>query len=656
MRSEFRADIEGLRAVAVTLVVLFHAGVPWLPGGYVGVDVFYVISGFLITSQLLRERLATGTISLSQFYARRIRRLLPAAALVLLATLAMVYLWWPPLARLAIARDAQATAAYLSNVWFAYVQTDYLADTTPSPLLHYWSLAVEEQFYLGWPLLFLLATLGARSPRRRALPVIAVLSALSFTACLWLTQVSQPWAFFSLPTRAWELGVGALLALSTPKLRHLRPGPRSILGWAGVAAVAASGLLLTERTSFPGWAAALPVLGAAAVIAAGVGDEQQAVQRALAVKPAQALGRISYSVYLWHWPLMVVPAVALARPVPPEARAALVALGLGLAWVTYHLVETPIRRQPMLVRRRVTTYAMAGTLTVATIALSLVVSAMPALNVGRPVQAVAADTPISDARIPDFVPSNLTPTLLAVSDDVPIIYKNGCHADQAVTRPKMCIFGDVASRRTVVLFGDSHAAQWFPALEQIARQRGWRLLSLTKSACPSVSVNTWQDNLNRAYRECDVWRTNAMAIINQVRPSLVVISNSSEHEVIGRRSWAQGMRLTLSSLPPGAAKVVVGDTPRFGQDPPTCLSGHLTDPSACALPMATAVDGRIRAVERRVSAASGARYIDASAWICRAGNCPVIIGNLLVFRDRHHLTTPFSFHLAGALDDELGHY
>ena len=639
---EFRPDIEGLRAVAVLTVLAYHAGVPGLRGGYVGVDVFFVISGFLITGLILRELERTGAISLPAFYARRARRLLPAAACAVVTTVLVSALVLPPLRVPDVARDGIAAALYSANIRFALQSTDYLqADLAPSPLLHYWSLAVEEQFYLFWPALLLLVARGRSKPTVSIAITVVVIGIASLVLAIVLTSAAAPWAFYSLPSRAWELALGAIVVVGS---RASLPGTRLsvVAGCLGLALVCLSAVVFDTSTPFPGTAALMPTIGTALILVAGLRKPRSGVARLLSVPPLRFLGNISYSLYLWHWPALLLPAAALGRALPLRVRFPLALLVIPVAAASQRWIEEPIRHGRLAVLRPSRTLAMAG-------AISLIVAT---LSVGAGV--------IGSTRLRGPVPLDLVPSLAAARDDLPRIYKDGCHLPYRDTRSGPCTYGDLTSTTTVVLFGDSHAAQWFPTLERLALERHWRLLSLTKSACSAAEATIWNPELNRTYTECDTWRTGALARIAAAHPRLVVISHSRGHvfalddqPVASEQRedlWQQALDRTIKRVSTAAqAVVIIGDTPRLAGDAPVCLSSHRYDAFACANPLDKAANPTRTAGERMIAEADGATFIDPTPWLCRTKMCPAVAGRILVFRDTHHMTATYARALAPRL-------
>ncbi len=358
-----RSDIQGLRAVAILAVVAYHAGLP-VPGGYVGVDVFFVISGYLITQLLWDELSAGGRISFATFYARRARRLLPSAVLVIVVTVVVSVAVLGPLEAKVVGKDAVACALYVGNYRFAFQATNYLNAHGPvSPLQNYWSLGVEEQFYLVWPALLLAASLIGRRSRGRhqrsstdrsrlaVTGTLAVVAVASFWMCVVLTQSNEPWAFFSLPTRAWELAVGGLLALAASHLRRIPGWALGVIGWAGIGAVAWSLFAFGPQTPFPGWAALVPVLGTGAAIVAGTRNLTAGPARLLGLAPLQPIGAVSYTWYLWHWPALILAPYVVGHRLGLAQNVAISLFSLVLAALTTVFLEQPVRRSRWLSAR-----------------------------------------------------------------------------------------------------------------------------------------------------------------------------------------------------------------------------------------------------------------------------------------------------------------
>ncbi|GIF13248.1 acyltransferase family protein [Actinoplanes teichomyceticus] len=684
-RLRFRADIEGMRAVAVTLVVLSHAGLAGLTGGYVGVDVFFVISGFLITTLLLGELTRGGTISLARFYARRAARLLPAATLVLLVTLLASRLWLPATRFGAICLDALYATFYGINWRLAHEGVQYLnAGAEPSPLRHFWSLAVEEQFYLAWPLLLLGVARIFRSTAKPLLITLGVTVAVSLAASLRVTGSSAPYAYFGAHTRAWELGVGALVAVGAARLARLAHPVAAVLTWAGLAAVGAGALLYDERTPFPGIAAALPVLGAAAIIAGGCATPRGGAATVLGLRPLRWIGRYSYSWYLWHWPVLMIAPHALDRQPGPGLNLSLAAVALALAIGSYHLVENPARNQPWVRRSaaRGIAVGLALCLAAAGVAHALgqhpprLARGGPAVDTARAV-AVAADPEAELRRIIvasaslGRLPANVVPPVPEARRDLPAYYRSGCHLQYRETvHPGPCVFGDPAGARSVYLLGDSHAAHWYPALDAIARERGWRLLVRTKSACQAARIRNYSNIFKRPYDECVRWRERVLAEIGRARPAMVVLSSNgndngglldgrgnridrgspAQADALWARGWAETFRAIRNR---GTRLVLIEDTPWPGRDAPECLAANSQHASRCARPAARAMPFPARqALVSRTARALGVTVIASRPWFC-AAVCPAVVGNLLTWRDNSHLTTGYAAMLAPVLAARL---
>ncbi|MFD7874773.1 acyltransferase family protein [Streptomyces sp. NPDC059766] len=666
-----RLDIQGLRAVAVSLVVLSHAGVRGFSGGYVGVDVFFVISGFLITSLLLRELSTTGAISIRKFYARRALRLLPASTLVVLATLAGSWLFLSKVRFEEYAGDAVASALYAVNVRLAAGGTDYLAEgSPPSPFQHFWSLAVEEQFYLLWPLLLLAGwRLAARRRRGPALPLV-VGCLVSFWLSVEVTASSAPWAYFGSHTRFWELGAGALLALAAERLTRLPAAAAAPLTWAGLACVVLAAVRFDTATPFPGYHALLPVLGAWLVLAGGCAPARGDARLLLATRPLVRLGGLSYGWYLWHWPVLVIVPEALGRPPAGAWALGLCLLALPLAWATLRLVENPVRFHPALRGRPGRALALGGGLSAGAAVLALTASLFPpSVDSGR--DAVDSRYEIAAAADPALrlrqllgtsgtsLPGNLRPALADIKDTRSALYRDGCHVGYDSTRIPSCVYGDRASDRVVVLFGDSHAAQWFPALDRLARDHRWKLVTLTKSSCKAAAVTTVRGG--RPYSSCDVWRDRAIARIRALRPALVIVSSSDAGTPVRPaadpvRQWSDGFRTTFDALAASGARVaVLLDTPWPRTDAVDCAARYPLRLDRCAnrLPEAIRDPSRRQAVTDAARSAH-ATLIDPVPWLCTpAGTCPVLVGDTLVYRDDSHLSEAYAEALAPVLAPHL---
>ncbi|MFI5506947.1 acyltransferase family protein [Mycobacterium sp. NPDC051804] len=693
----FRTDIEGLRAIAVSAVVLFHAGVPGLGGGFVGVDVFFVISGFLITGMLWREVNTVGTVRLGRFYGARARRLLPASAFVGIVTMISAAILLPPLQVEPVFEDGLASALYVSNIWFTATQTDYFAPFgLLSPFLHYWSLAVEEQFYLVWPILMIGAVWLLRRQRRRVdleasqkfyLLILLLVVVTSFAASFVLTYAEPVAAFFMMPTRAWQLALGGVVALTADQWHHLPPLLAAIAGWAGLGVILLTCTLLDPDTLYPGTAALFPTLGAVLVLGAGCAVPDRGVGRVLSLAPMRAVGRISYSWYLWHWPVLVLAPVAVGHQLGLPGRLIAVLISIGLAVLTLRFIENPVRFAPAIQGSPARSLALGAVVTAVTVCVSVALMMFTPAPVGR--GPAAATLTVEVAPVPpggnradydaavqqafaqvqaavatsvdsEAVPSNLDPPLADVKAEEEDFLLDGCmRLIREVGHPE-CVSGDTASTISVTLLGDSNAAMWAPAFAQLAEQRHWRLTTLTKAGCPLLDLPIIESLLGREYTECEQWRGQIIDRLRTERPRLIVLSISRQYGADSgypsySPAWIDRLtRLTRELRGIAAQVLVLGPIPDPGSDVPVCVSAHLDDALACSSPRSTAVDATGIAAETAAVETGGGEYADLTHLFCTDARCPAIVGNTLVYLDESHLTLEYSGVLApviGALAD-----
>ena len=669
-----RRDIQGLRAVAVGLVLLYHLRPHRVPGGFVGVDVFFVISGFLIVGSLAREARSSGTIGLRDFYARRIRRLLPASACVLVATMAATALLLPVSRWQATAEGVAASALQVQN-WFLALSTGYAGATAAvSPLQHYWSLAVEEQFYMVTPWLLLAACWVARRSGRSRAGCIAVavggVAVLSFVHSVLFSASHHDVAYFATTTRMWELAVGGLLALAAPRLRLPRALAQAAVA-VGLVAIGWSALTVTTALDFPGGVAAVPVLGSALVLLGGLPNGSPATplgafSRLLGWRPFAWVGDVSYSLYLWHWPVLVV-FVARAGHEPTTLQAlALVGTCLLLAAASTRFVEMPFRSPARRLRARRRTYLLAAALT----ATSLVVAAGPWLYVDHREAALASqrldtDHPGAADVLPEHLPAatggSVVPDPAVAASDGPLVYRiDGCATyDPRKADSHPCAFGDRGSPTGIVLVGDSHAGQFSTVLDRIARTQGWRLDSMIRNGCPFTGaplvINGQED------ADCAAANRLTLTKVLDLHPRVVVASamNPVGYETAlgwtwpSRRALVEGYReLWQPLVDAGIQVVVVRDPPVPDYVDPECLEQHGPDSRQCGMTRAEGVDRQPDPQLEAAQGMAGVHVVDLTDHFCNRQVCPGVLGNVVVYRD-NHLTDTLALSLAAPLTDAL---
>lgn len=697
-----------MRAVAVLAVMAAHAGVPGLRGGFVGVDVFFVVSGFLITGLMLRSVATSGRFSLTEFYARRARRILPAATVVLVLTLLASVLYLTFLDALDATKDAIWAALFVANVRFAQEGVDYFAlGDSPSPFQHYWSLAVEEQFYLLWPLLFGLVVLATRRRRRRGeVPatllalVVLVVSAASLAWSVHRTEVEPAAAYFSSLTRAWELGLGCLVAIVVWTGRSV-PGRlvRELLALLGLVGIVYACITYDESMAFPGYEALLPVLATAALLLAGASygaersptdpvgtrtGQEPLVSRVLAVRPLRDLGDWSFSLYLWHWPAIVVPKVTLGRDLTVTETVIALAVTVELAYLTYRFVEQPFRsgRRWRVPLRGLVLYPLSLALVVpvalggqaysqwagserghdpAVTPEAFGIASDEDAEVGGTVALVQASAEAARADFP--IPSDLTPDLIDLSDDLADVGECNYMKPE---RP-LCRRGDTDADQVMVVTGDSHARAWIPALEEIAQRAGYATYYLVKQQCTAAFVDPGRLGSGDRWPECEEFHDWVVDQVTELQPDLMIVATSppptgvwtDEGEFVrDREGLAQelvgGYDDMFATYEPLVDRMVLlSDVPRLPKEPSTCLAtpGHTMGDCAFA---PTSFSEEMRQVSIAAAVRAGVDYIDPTPWLCSDDLCPVVIGSTIAYRDRGHISATRAAELWLALGDELG--
>ena len=661
--SEVRTDIQGLRAIAVLLVLGFHLWPEHLGGGFVGVDVFFVISGFLITGHLLRHPPRRPT-DVAAFWARRLRRLLPASLIVIAATVVAGALLFPVTRLAPLAADALASIFYVENWRLAASSVDYLAArTAPSPLQHYWSLGVEEQFYLIWPVL-----IGIFALRRRLLLVgVAAVLVLSLGASIVWTSAEPAAAYFVTPTRLWELAAGGVLAVLLPQLPKFAPGLRAGAAWAGILVIGVSALLFTSATPFPGAAALLPVVGTVLVLAADSRQGRFSPGAVLRLRPVQFVGDTSYAIYLWHFPLIVFATFLVEGELTAVQKVLIVVASLVLAWLTRLVVEDPARRSAWL-GRPLRTFGLAAVATLAVAALTLVptshIGALDAQAATVRAQVIAANDgclgaeALATAGCAVTTGTGTIPSPERAIDDFSIAYADGCLAPSPFREVVTCQYGDQEHPAyRVALVGNSHAAQWLPALQALAGERSLSITTYLAVGCMPTSSALVLDT-PEASANCLTWGQQVVDDTVAGDYDLIVTSSASLFDVVGGSGYQAKIDGYRSVLAAWAASpvLVIRDTPFPGFDVPECVAtrgaadcGGDRGSWVSADPLADAAEELPR---------PGLSVVDLDDLFCSAATCYPVIGGMLVYVDYSHFGATFGAslaqYLAPALDAALG--
>ncbi|MCI9888362.1 acyltransferase [Micrococcales bacterium 31B] len=667
--SGLRLDIQGLRAIAVLAVVLFHAHATWLPGGFVGVDMFFVISGFLITGLLRRELTSGRPRVLRGFFVKRLRRLFPAAAVVITATLIAAYIVTPVTRFREFGLDAISSLVYLSNVRFSLSNTGYFANDIPTPFLHLWSLSVEEQFYIA---LALLMVALRRVSTRVVFWVLLGLLMASFAASIVLSALQADFAYYHLPTRGWQFLVGSVLSLSLPFWQRAGAAPLAALRILGLILITVSLILINETMPFPGWVAAIPTLGAALVIAAGSGPRGRPApdwarydlpRRVLESRPVTYVGDMSYSLYLWHWPLVILPLVATGEPLPVRWILVAVAASFVLGALTYHFVERPIRIHKgatfSVPRNLVLTTGTA--LLICSVAYSFMYSTertltrLTTLTLGPTTAAPVnpggtLDTPVGNYAIaPAATLSPLLTNAGVVTDPLQVDCMNQ-FADATV---RVCSWAPAGGgSKRILLFGDSQINMLWPMFRKVAEERGYELDMIVKAGCPPSDIEPFK--VPGLEQTCPVWLSAALAKVTELQPDLIVYGGHSQdlQNTIGlsaaefNQKWAADFASFTQKLPAASQKLFVTDRPIWRFDPIECISRNLENPAECDTPLAEMIDPQRIQLEEAALAPLGVSFLNLRDGICPEGTCHAVYQNYITYSDGIHLTAAFSEALA----------
>ncbi|WP_017611295.1 acyltransferase family protein [Nocardiopsis xinjiangensis] len=665
--SHHRPEVEGLRAVAVLLVIVYHV---WFGRVSGGVDVFLLITGFLITGSLLRALERDGRISFAAFWSRLARRLVPAAAVALAGILGATYLFLPSSRWSGVLEEVRAAALYHENWVLAQKAVDYLArEEALSPVQHFWSLSIQGQFYLLWPLLLALAALVAArlgtSVRRAALTAVTVVFAVSLAYSVWITGSDQAWAYFDTGARLWEPALGAALALVVHRL-DLPVRLRLLLGWLGLVALVLCGALAPVSTMFPGWIALWPTGAAVLVIVAGATGHRLAADRLLTWRPLTWSGGISYGLYLWHWPVLVIYLHATERTVAGlHGGAAVVALSFVLAWLSHRVVDGGLTR---LVRERRTpgrSLALAASFLVPLMAASLVWSGQivreqqertelatqvtnhpGALSIAGAEAVPAQNAAPARNGVPAEEEVAVLPDPIVAEDDLSDHHDQGCHVNLEESEVVVCDEGGTDAEHTLAMVGASRVAHWYPTVQEVAEEHGWRLVSFTKSGCQFSTDTPMREG--EVFTECEEWNAEAMEVLADLRPDAVLTSSTTANPSGERlpdgfvERWEE-----LGAL--GTEVVGVRDLPRRDYQGAECVeSGSLAD---CTSPAAYSHAGSDPAESRDLP--GNVTTFDLTEYVCPDGRCDAVVGNVLVFWDHSHMTATYARTLVPMMEEAV---
>ena len=640
----FQPEIQGLRAIAILLVVLAHAGVPGMGSGFIGVDIFFVISGYLITGLIVREMEQTKTFAFTEFFIRRIRRLFPALlTMLILVSLASVLLL-SPFEQTSQSISAGYASVWVSNIYFAFSNLGYFEASTETNLfLHTWSLGVEEQFYLIWPvLIFMLYKVGphAGTSHKKLLLGLAVILLVSLAASIYLSSSHPLWGFYLMPSRAWQFAVGAIVMLYVSNsTRNVSDNVFRVATVAGLLCIAVSLALIKKSSLYPGLWALIPTIGTALILIGCSCRNQNPVSSFLQLQPMQKLGDLSYSWYLWHWPIIVLGSLVLYDE-STFTKIILAVISLIPAFVSLHFVETPIRNKNYTLKNKSQWLGYS---------VCLMVGLFMASKLWAHQTTVWQS---SDDQV--AIQESLR--------DLPQIYSMGCDQWYHSADVKVCAFGNEQAEQKVVLLGDSIGAQWFQTLVSDYANDESRLLVVTKSACPMVDEPYYYARIGRMYTECETWRNSALNWLAELKPDMVFLGSSNAE--FSEDQWVSGSTRVLEKFAPTTGHVfVLRATPKLDFNGLICLSRRswqqkfFAGTGNCTSDVVNQYADNVYAwLQKAVSKFDNVQVIDMNDFVCPDGACNAEQNGLAVFRDKQHLTNRFVSTLNGKMKTLVSEY
>jgi peptidoglycan/LPS O-acetylase OafA/YrhL len=652
--AEFRPEIQGVRALGALLVATFHI---WFGRVSGGVDVFFVVSGYLILGSLLRQAEKTGRIDLIGFAYRLSKRLLPAALFVILATLVAAWLWLPQTRWEFVIKESIASTLYLENWKLIRQAVDYLArEELPSPFQHYWAISIQGQFYVVFGVGLAIYLYLSRKVLGRAWNPVILICAIfagSLAYSVWLTKVDQTTAYFSTSTRLWEFALGGILAAILPRL-SLNYGTRLALGWIGFLAILSCGALLQVATVFPGYAALWPTLGACCVIAAGRTGSRLGADAILASRPLAYIGDISYSLYLWHWPVLIFyRAIFNEVEAGLAAGLAILALSLLLSAATQRFIEQPFINLDRATANPWPWLLQAAAAGIATLLVAggwygyvakvkhdeIAALLDPATHPG----ALAFDRPGT------FAGTAIRPGPLWVRDDKPVAYDDGCHQSLESRKLVTCVYGDKDATTSVAIVGGSHSLMWLPAFQEIAARRELKIITMTKSSC--LFSSAYVGGYAEFKQECAAWNKQALAKLLEMKPRAVFTTatrGAGSEETIPQ-AYVDRWRALADA---GIQVIAIRDTPRMMFDTAECVEIEGAEAAACSRPRKSML-ADINPIETAGNLPRNVHYIDLSRFFCNDEACPPVAGNVLIYSDTNHMSATYARTLSPALEEAV---